>query len=166
MENLITSPNIIEVQELQVRLENAGIRSEISQNMSPYVTASGSTITYTLLVGPEKLDEAIEIVHDYENKLKQEVDEEVLCPECGSDDVMRTASARRRNSILYLLVGIISLGVFLLLPLYINWLYLTRRLWLLLLIIGVGCLVKYFKGGSEASYECNNCHNRFKREQS
>ena len=103
MEKLKTSPNIVDLQELQSLLQDAGIESQISENSSPYVDASGNTITYSLLVGTNNLDKAIEIAKKF-NETAEKPSDCGWCPECGSEDISKSVVKKKPAKLNFLVV--------------------------------------------------------------
>ena len=155
MENLKTSPNIVDLQELQSLLQDAGIESQISENSSPYVDASGNSITYSLLVGSNNLDKAIEIAHKFNESAEKPTDCG-WCPECGSEDISKSVVKKKRSSIAFLIIGIIIFALAFVMPLgpIFSWIF---------AIGGIGAVIQYFRGHTEERYVCNQCNHKFKR---
>lgn len=155
MENLKTSPNIVDLQELQALLQEAGIDSHISENSSLYVDASGNTITYSLLVSAEHLNQAVEIAKKF-NETAEQPSDCGWCPECGSEDISKTIVKKNHSSIAFLIIGILVLAIPFIVPAgpIFSWLF---------IIGGLGPIVQYFRGHTEERYLCNKCNHKFKR---
>lgn len=155
METLKTSPNIVALQELQSLLQDAGIESHISENSSPYVDASGNTITYSLLVGSDNLDKALEIAKKF-NETSENPTDCSWCPECGSEDISKSVVKKKRSSIAFLIIGIIAFALAFVIPLgpIFSWIF---------AIGGIGAIIQYFRGHTEERYVCNQCNRKFKR---
>jgi hypothetical protein len=154
VETLKTTPNIVDLQELQSILKDAGIESVISENSSPYIDASGNITTYSLLVGDDNLDKAIEIAKRF-NETAEQPTSCSWCPECGSEDITMTKVKLKRSSIIFLIIGISfiivgCIGAF-------------RGIYSGLFFSGAVFLAIYFRGHTEERYVCNKCNHKFKR---
>lgn len=154
MENLKTSPNIVVLHELQDILREAGIESQIIENTSPYVDTSGNTVTYTLLVGADDLDESIIIANKF-NETAEQPKDCGWCPECGSENITKTVIRKRFSSISFLILGLLAIPVGIIFPLaFFSW---------VLVIGGFIAIIQFFIGHTEERYVCNKCNHKFKR---
>lgn len=155
MEKLKTSPNIVVLQELQGLLHDSGIQSHIEENSSPYVDASGNTITYTLLVHSGDIDKAIQITKEFDKVADQPTDYG-WCPECGAEDLSKEVVRLKHSSIAFPILGVFAIAVALIVPLgvILGWVF---------IIGGICAIIQYFRGHTEERYVCNNCGHRFKR---
>jgi DNA-directed RNA polymerase subunit RPC12/RpoP len=155
VETLKTTPNIVDLQELQSILKEAGIESVISENSSPYIDASGNITTYSLLVGDDNLDKAIEIARKF-NETAEQPTSCSWCPECGSEDITMTKVKLKRSSIAFPILGVLCIIIAFILPLGVVFS-------LALFVGGIFAVIQYFRGHTEERYVCNKCNHKFKR---
>lgn len=155
MEKIKTTPEIVKLQELQSLLQDEGIDSQIIDNSSPYVDASGNSIYYSLLVKNEDVENALVIVKKFDKSSEKPKDCS-WCPECGSENLSKTVSKHKYSSPAFLVIGIIALVVGAVVPLgpLFGW---------ILMIGGLFGIIQFFRGHTSEEYVCGDCGHKFKR---
>lgn len=155
MEKIKTTPEILKLQELQSLLQSEGISSQITDNSSPYVDASGNITYYSLLVKNEDVEKALVIVQKFDKNAEKPKDCS-WCPECGSEKLTKTVSKHKFSSPAFLIIGIIALVVGAVVPLgpLFGW---------ILMIGGLFGIIQFFRGHTSEEYVCGDCGHKFKR---
>ena len=155
MEKLITSPEIVLIEEIKNRLESQGIHSEIIEDNNTFISASGEITKYSLLVRQEDLPTALNIKNEIEH---ERTSEEVTpwCAKCGCEDVSKEVIVHRRSSIIYLILApiLLALGLIGGFGIIFNWCFIAG---------GILFFIQYFIGHKEKVYTCNKCGHKFRR---
>lgn len=155
MEKLITSPEIVLIEEIKNRLKSEGIHSEMIEDNNTFISASGEITKYSLLVRKEDLPMALKIKNEIENERKSE---EMMpwCVKCGDEDVSKEVIVHRHSSIIYLVLApiLLVLGLIGKFGVLFNWCFIVG---------GILFFIQYFRGHEEEVFTCNKCGHKFRR---
>ncbi len=151
---LYSTPQIIDLQELQNELEKEGIKSSTSEDNSTFISPTGDITTFSLFVREEDYEKALVILKSFREHAKN-VEELTWCEYCGSEDVSKEIIGHEYSSIWFLIVGVIMMVAS----------FIGRNITMLftylLLIGGLLFIIQYFRGYKEEIYTCNTCKKKF-----
>ena len=155
MVKIITTPEIILIEELKNRLEMKNIRSEIMEDTSTFISASGNITQYSLLVNEADIEKSLLIKDELIKELEKE-DNMPWCESCGNEDVIKDTIEHKFSSSWFLITAPIMVFIGLLFPLgpILKWVF---------IIGGVLFGLQFFMGHDEEIYTCKKCGHKFHR---
>lgn len=153
MEAILSTPNIVEAEQILAALSQADIEARIIEDNGTFISASGNIVNYRIMVNDGDTDAAKNIVSDYRARNKA-TETMPWCPECGSEDVSETVVRHKHGSIWFLVLAPIMLVVGFFSPPFFFWLFTAGA---------VLFIIQYFIGYKTHRYHCNKCHHIFKR---
>ena len=155
MEKIITTPEIILIEELKHRLEEANIHSDIMEENSTFINASGNIIQYSLFVNEADMEKSMQIKNELVKE--REKDENMpWCESCGYENVIKETIEHRFSSFWYLIASPILVAIGLLFPLVeiLKWVFIAG---------GILSCFQFFMGHNEDIYTCKKCGHKFHR---
>lgn len=155
MKTLVSTPNIIEAEQIKADLQDANIDAQILEDNNTFFASTPDAANYRIIVADDDFDNANTILQNYHTQNKEN---ETLpwCPECGNNDVTETIIRRRYGSIWFLILApiLLAIGIFLPIP----------RFWGYFCLVGAICFViQFFIGYNVHRFKCNKCNHIFKR---
>ncbi len=155
MKTLVSTPNIIEAEQIKAYLQDADIDAQILEDNNTFFSSTPDAANYRIIVSDDDVDNANMVLQDYREQNKKN---ETLpwCPECGNIDVTETIIRHRYGSVWFLIFAPILLAIGLFLPI--------PRFWGYFCLVGAICFViQFFIGYKVHRFKCNKCNHIFKR---
>ncbi len=155
MKTLISTPNIIEAEQIKAILIESEIDAQILEDNNTFFSSTPDAANYRIIVSDDNFDKANNLLQNYRTQNKEN---ETLpwCPECGNNDVAETIIRHRFGSIWFLILAPILLAIGLFIPL--------PRFWEYFCLVGaLGFAIQFFVGYNVHRFKCNNCNHIFKR---
>lgn len=155
MKTLVSTPNIIEAEQIKADLQDADIDAQILEDNNTFFSSTPDATNYRIIVADDDFDNANTVLQNYREQNKEN---ETLpwCPECGNNDVTETIIRHRYGSIWFLILAPILLAIGLFLPI--------PRFWGYFCLVGAICFaIQFFIGYKVHRFKCNKCNHIFKR---
>ena len=155
MEKIITTPEIMLIDELKHRLEMKNIHSEMLEDTSTFISASGNITQYSLLVNESDIEQSL-IIKDELIKEREKEENMPWCESCGYEDTIKETVEHKFSSIWFLIASpvMIVLGLVLHVGPFFTWVF---------IIGGILFGIQFFKGHTEEIYTCKKCGHKFQR---
>ena len=156
MKIVISTPNIVEAEQIIALLEDDGIEAHMLEDNSPYISASGDMSNYRVMVNDDDAPSAEKVVEAYRRHNATAETAKPWCPECGSEDVAETVIRHRFGSVWLLLLAPVLVAIRLLLPMppVVGW---------VILVLPIAFVVQFFIGYKVHRFQCNKCNHIFKQ---
>ena len=155
MKTLVSTPNIIEAEQIKADLQDADIDAQILEDNNTFFASTPDAANYRIIVSDDNFDKANNVLQNYRTQNKEN---ETLpwCPECGNNDVTETIIRHRYGSIWFLILAPILLAIGLFLPIPFPWGQIC-------LVCAFGFAIQFFIGYKVHRFKCNKCNHIFKR---
>lgn len=158
MKTLVSTPNIIEAEQIKADLQDADIDAQILEDNNTFFASTPDAANYRIIVSDDDFDNANTVLQNYREQNKEN---ETLpwCPECGNNDVTETIIRHRYGSIWFLILApiLLAIGLFIPLPEYL--IYIRY-----FCLFGALCfIIQFFIGYKVHRFKCNKCNHIFKR---
>ena len=154
MKTIVSTPNIVEAEQIIALLDENGIDAQMLEDNGPYISASGDINNYRIIVNDDDAPSAEKIVADYRRRNNANASLP-WCPKCGCEDVSETIIRHRFGSIWLLLLAPVLAAAWLFLPLptIFGW---------ICLVFSVAFVVQFFIPYKVHRLRCNKCNHIFK----
>lgn len=154
MKTIVSTPNIIEAEQIIALLDENGIDAQMLEDNGPYISASGDMNNYRIIVNDDDTPSAEKIVADYRSRNNADTTLP-WCPECGSEDVSETIIRHRFGSIWLLLLAPVLVAAWLFLPL-------PMIIRICFVVFAIAFVVQFFIPYKVHRLRCNKCNHVFK----